>query len=167
MVFIGEKPEIASYKPFFKDAEEEKKEEEKKDQEDGDKKKEEKKEEHWQDEKFLYKEHFGETLTSKQRPAIFVFNLEENKLKQVHFSKHLLDTDYPQYPVFDQESTGIIFTCLHLPIKKLGLNFCLNKPVSLEYIRNPKFTKEDAEKEENYLQCLNIGEYFSMQPRFS
>jgi len=57
IVFIGELPEIASYKPFFKDPEEEKKSEDKKDEE--------KKEEHWQDEKFLYKEHFGETLTTK------------------------------------------------------------------------------------------------------
>ena len=101
IVFIGEKPEIASFKPFFKDPEEEKKtddkkDEEKKEGEDADKKKEEeKKEEHWQDEKFLYKEHFGETLTTKQRPAIFVFNLEDNKLEQVHFAKHLLETDYP------------------------------------------------------------------------
>jgi len=38
----------------------------KKEGEDEEKKKEEeKKEEHWQDEKFLYKEHFGETLTTK------------------------------------------------------------------------------------------------------
>ena len=48
IVFIGEQPEIATYKPFFKDAEEEKKTEEKKDSdEDVKKKEEEKKEEHW------------------------------------------------------------------------------------------------------------------------
>ena len=47
------------------------------------------------------------------------------------------------------------------------MNFCLNKPVSLEYIKTPKFKKDDAEKEENYIQCLNKGEYFGMQPRFS
>ena len=39
-----------------------------------------KKEEHWQDEKFLYKENFGETLNKKGTPAIFIFDLTENKL---------------------------------------------------------------------------------------
>jgi len=63
----------------------------------------------------------------------------------------LLPTDYPQHPVFDGESQGVIFTCLHQPIKKLGLNFCLNKPVSLEYVKNPKYKKDEAEKEENYI----------------
>lgn len=95
IVFIGERPDIAAFKPFFKDAEEpkpEKKEEDKKDEE---KKEEEKKEEHWQDEKFLYQENFGETVVSKKKPAIFVFDLESNKLSTVEFGKHLAETAYP------------------------------------------------------------------------
>ena len=76
IVFIGEKPEVAKYKPFFKD-EEEKKEEPKK--EDG----KEPEREFWQDEKFLLKENFGETLAGKQNPAVFVFDLDSNKLSQV------------------------------------------------------------------------------------
>jgi hypothetical protein len=79
IVFVGEVPEIANYKPFFKDPEEPKKEEEKKEKDDKAAP-----EEHWQDEKFLYKEDFGETLGGKVKPAIFIFNLEENKLQQVY-----------------------------------------------------------------------------------
>lgn len=48
VVFIGELPEIAAYKAFFKDKEEEKKEEKKEEEKKEDEKKEEeKKEEHW------------------------------------------------------------------------------------------------------------------------
>lgn len=80
--FIGETPEIATYKPWFKDEEEPKPEEEEKNNDkDGEKKPEEKKEEHWQDEKFLYEENFGEIMPSKKRPAIFVFDLKANKLQ--------------------------------------------------------------------------------------
>jgi len=50
VVFVGEKPDISSYKPWFKDAAEDPKKEDDK-----------KPEEHWQDEKFLYLENFGET----------------------------------------------------------------------------------------------------------
>ena len=66
ILFIGEKPDISAYKPFFKDEEEPKKEAEAtKEESKEEKKPEDKPEEHWQDEKFLYKEHFGETLTNK------------------------------------------------------------------------------------------------------
>ena len=126
--FVGEEPAIAKYKPFFKDAEEVKDEagEEKETKEDA--------KEHWQDEKFIQQEHFGETLSDKRRPAIFVFDLVENRLDQVRFGKHLTPTDYPSQPVFDENSKGIVFSCIHLPVKKLGLNFCLNRPATIEYI---------------------------------
>ena len=48
IVFVAEKPEIESFKPFFKDEEEAKK------GTDEDKKEEQKPEEHWQDEKYQY-----------------------------------------------------------------------------------------------------------------
>jgi hypothetical protein len=128
IVFIGEQPEIANYKAFYRDLED-KKPEEKKDERD-----ENKKEEHWQDEKFLYQEHFGETLNTKKRPAIYIFNLEDNKLNKVEFGEHLPLHVYPQYPVFDQNSEGIVFSGLSMPYKKLGLNFCLNKETGLYYI---------------------------------
>ena len=73
VVFIGEQLPIEKYEPFFKDEkEEEKKEEAKGDKPAADK--------HYQDEKFLYKENFGETLLEKERPAIYVFDSETNKL---------------------------------------------------------------------------------------
>lgn len=84
---MGELPEIAKYDTYFKDPEEPKPEKEEKKDED-----EKKKDEHWQDEKFLYKENFGETLTKKQNPAIFIFDLVENKMSQVHFGDTLAQT---------------------------------------------------------------------------
>lgn len=51
-----------------------------------------------------------------------------------------------------------------MPIKKLGLNFCLNRSTSLIYLREPKFSKDDANKvdEEKYYLVLNKGEYMGM-----
>jgi hypothetical protein len=161
IVFIGEKPEVAKYKPFFKD-EEEKKEEAKKEDKKEDGKEPEK--EFWQDEKFLLKEHFGETLAGKQNPAVFVFDLDSNKLSELQFGKHLAATDYPQYPIFDEHSKGVIFSAVSMPIKKLGLNFCLNRPTSIYYAKDPIFKKEEVDKVEEgkYLTCLNPGEYLGM-----
>lgn len=130
--FIGEKPAIAEYKPFFRDAAEAEKGQGEKEEEC--KKAKGEAGEHWQDEKFQYVEHFGETLSDKRRPVIFIFDLSENRLDQVRFGKHLGSTDYPSQPVFDKNSKGIVFSCLHLPIKKLGLNFCLNRPATIEHI---------------------------------
>ena len=84
------------------------------------------------------------------------------------FGKHLKDTDYPQYPVFDHESKGIVFSAVQMPIKKLGLNFCLNKSTKLYYIANPVFKDSDVPEEApQYITCLNEGDYMGMQPRFS
>ena len=83
IVFVGENPEVANYKPFFKDPEEPKKEDKDKDKANAEEKKAsdaKKAKEHWQDDKFLYQENFGETLDSKKSPAIFIFDLEQNQL---------------------------------------------------------------------------------------
>ena len=69
IIFIGEVPPVEKFTPFFKDESDEKKADEGK-----------KSDEHFQDEKFLYKEHFGETLSDKQDPAIYIFDTEANKL---------------------------------------------------------------------------------------
>lgn len=53
-----------------------------------------------------------------------------------------------------------------MPIRKLGLNFCLNRPTSLVYVKKPCFKKEDVPAKA-YTQVLNPGEYVGMQPRFS
>ena len=166
IVFIGEKPEVSKYKPFYKDEEEKKEEKKDEEKKEDDKEKE---KEFWQDEKFLLKEHFGETLAAKQNPAVFVFDLESNKLNQLQFGKHLPVTDYPQYPVFDEHSKGIVFSAVSMPIKKLGLNFCLNRPTSLYYVKDPVYKKDEVDKVEEgkYLTCVNPGEYVGMQARFS
>jgi len=101
-------------------------------------------------------------LTGKQRPAIYVFDTEENKLQQVHLGKAFKETDYLQNPIFD-ESQGIVFTAISLPVKKLGLNFCLNRPTALCYLKEPKFKKD----EESEVVYLNKGEFMGMQPKFS
>jgi len=97
-VFIGEIPEIAAYKSWFKDAEEPKEESKDETEAEALKKKAEadkkKADDHYQDEKYLYQENYGETMVAKKRPAIFVFDLEANKMTKVHFGKHLKETDY-------------------------------------------------------------------------
>jgi hypothetical protein len=174
VAFVAEVPDPSTYKPFFKDEEKKKdeddkeKEKEKKDGKDDDKKK--KEEEHWQDEKFLYKENFGETLDSKSKPGVFIFDTAENKVERVHFGKHLDENaNYLCDPVFDEHSKGLVFSAINLPVKKLGLNFCLNKKTSLYYLKDPKFSKEDAEKVEEgkYVQNLTKDDYLAMKPSFS
>ena len=59
------------------------------------------------------------------------------------------ENEYPQYPVFDENSEGVVFNSVKMPIRKLGLNFCLNRPTSLVYVKKPCFKKEDIP--ESYL----------------
>ena len=73
ILFIGEKPEPATYKNYWEDA---KKKEE--GQEEEKKKPEEEKPQAYLDEKYKYMDDFGETLVSKKRPTIFVFDLKDN-----------------------------------------------------------------------------------------
>ena len=56
-----------------------------------------------------------------------------------------------------------------MAIKKLGLNYCLNKPTSLIYLKDPKFSKDDADKIEDgkYILTLTSNEYMAMKPHFS
>ncbi len=79
IVFVGEKPEPASYKNLWEDEPPKKEEggaaEEKKDEKP--------KDTHWQDEKFEFKDDFGETLVGKKRPTLFVFDLKENQINEV------------------------------------------------------------------------------------
>lgn len=120
VVFIGEKPEPASYKNFWEDndaqdekarkaagsnEEEKKKEEEKKPEE----------EVHYLDEKYKYSEDFGETQIGKKKPTIFIYNLRENIFEEVQGLQQ--DTTlYPATPMFDDKSEGVIFVGYDLPI---------------------------------------------------
>jgi hypothetical protein len=117
ITFVGEVPEIAAYKnPFEEVKKEEKKEEESKAD---------KPEEHWQEDKFLYANDFGEALVGKKNPAIFVFNLVDSSLERL---QGIPDRVYPQRPIFDEHNKGLLFSGVSLPFKKLGLIYCLNRP---------------------------------------
>jgi hypothetical protein len=84
IVFIGERPEPASYKNYWEDAQPKKDGEEDK-KNDEEKKADEKKpdETKYLDDKYKYLDDFGETLVGKKRPALFVFDLVENTLNEV------------------------------------------------------------------------------------
>ena len=124
VTFVGEVPAIASYKNPW-DLPEAKPEEKKEP-------------EHWQEDKYIYEEEFGELLVGKKQAAIFVYDLISNKIQKV---LGIPDNVWPQYPVFDEHSQGLVFTGVHLPNQKLGLIYCLNRPNSLYYIRTPEFLK--------------------------
>lgn len=55
---------------------------------------------------------------------------------------------------------------MKLPVKKLGLNFCLNHKAVLYYCKSPIF-KKDSEVMPGFLQALSEPDYVGMQPRFS
>lgn len=141
ITFIGEVPEIAAYKNPF--------EEQPKKEEEETKSKAEKPEEHWQDEKYLYTNDFGETLVGKKTPGVFVFNLKDNTLERLQGIPADL---YPQRPMFDDKK-GLVFSAVKLPLKKLGLSVCLNRPTSLYYIKDPIFDKKKLNSEDaGYMQ---------------
>jgi hypothetical protein len=47
------------------------------------------------------------------------------------------------------------------------LNFCLNRPATIEYIEDPKFKDKEADEIENYITCVSPGDYLATRPRFS
>jgi hypothetical protein len=84
VVFIGERPEPASYKNYWEDAPKaEVKKEEEKEGASEEKKKDEEKPQILLDEKYKYLDDFGETLVGKKRPAILVFDIKENIIDEV------------------------------------------------------------------------------------
>ena len=60
-----------------------------------------------------------------------------------------------------------------MPFFKLGLIYCLNRPMQLYHIKDPIFDKKKLPKDDefastNYLKQVNPEiEYMAMQPRFS
>jgi len=50
-----------------------------------------------------------------------------------------------------------------MPVKKLGLSFCLNKKTSLLHNNKPAFKKEDVSK----CHVLSDSDFMAIQPRFS
>ena len=78
-------------------------------------------------------------LVDKKNPAIFVFDLEKNQINQV---LGLPEDLYPQYPVFDESNTSIVFSGVKMPHFKLGLIYCLNRPMQLYHVKDPIFDKK-------------------------
>ena len=60
-----------------------------------------------------------------------------------------------------------MFSSVNMPIKKLGLNFCLNRSTKLLYVKEPKFSEEDSNKVENYIQVLSKSDYVGLGAQFS
>ena len=56
---------------------------------------------------------------------------------------------------------------MFLPNKKLGINFCLNRPKNLYYIKNPLYEKPKEDISEEYLICLNKEDYIAINPCFN
>ena len=57
----------------------------------------------------------------------------------VSFSKVIIivfDNVYPAHPIFDESGDGILFHGYSLPIDKLGLSGCLNRPTKIYHIKN-------------------------------
>lgn len=109
-------------------------------------------------------------MVGKVKPGVFIFDLVQNKLQRVHFGKHLDELkNYMTDPTFDEKSKGLIISSIHMPVKKLGTNYCLNHPTSLIYVKDPKFSKDDAEKVEEGQYYLNLtkNEFMSLKPTFS
>lgn len=72
----------------------------------------------------MNKENFGDYLPGKQNPSIFVYNIVQNTILRVYG----IEPDiYPTYPMFDENSKGILFCGVKMPYKKLALVFCLNR----------------------------------------
>ena len=84
-------------------------------------------------------------LVDKKSPAIFIFDLEKNTLNQVQGMPKDL---YPQHPVFDHTNEGIVFSGVQLPFFKLGLIYCLNRPMQLYHVANPIFDKKKLPEED-------------------
>lgn len=67
------------------------------------------------------------------------------------------------YPIFDDESTGIIFSAAKLPVKKLGMVYCLNRPTSIYYVKVPLFEKDKVSADDYFLK-LSGDNYLAMMP---
>lgn len=156
IAFIGEVPEVTNFKNPFdgpsvsQPATEEESKTAKPD-------------EHWQEDKFLYSGDFGEGLVGKKQPAIFVFNLINNSLNRL---LGIPEKVVPSRPIFD-EQRGIVFAGTELPLKKLGIVACLNRPTKVYYIAQPIFDKEFQLPSDYLKQVSSVCEYSAMHPKFS
>ena len=102
-------------------------------------------------------------MVGKRTPTIFIYDLAQNTIQRVFgIAADLL----PTYPIFDEQSNGIIFSAVTLQTKKLGMRYCLNRPTGLYYIKAPIFDKDLAAGNE-YITKLTSDLYLAMLPQFS
>jgi hypothetical protein len=92
------------------------------------------------------------------------------------FAKYVLvfENVFPACPIFDESGTGIILHGYHLPVEKLGLNFCLNRPTTLYYIKKYEDEEEDKNAEDGEerkfqfdVEVLSKDDYFAGFAKFS
>ena len=65
---------------------------------------------------------------------------------------------HPQCPIFDEKSEGLIFSAVKMPIMKLGLIACLNRPTQLYHIAKPIVEKKkwtEFDSKDSYLKQIN------------
>ena len=172
IVFIAEREEINDYSPYWDS-------ENKKDKDFNENKEEEKKLPPSFD-KFRYNHknsnihsNYGETLADLKYTVIVVYDLINKILTTLNLRKmkedkkidsDIFDDVHPAHPIFDESGNGIIFHGYHLPVDKLGLLYCINRPTKLYYIKRyeePESSKIDQDENKN-----NEKENKEEQPKF-
>mmetsp|Transcript_28436 Transcript_28436/g.45795 ORF Transcript_28436/g.45795 Transcript_28436/m.45795 type:complete len:718 (-) Transcript_28436:26-2179(-) len=119
----------------------------------------------WYDEKFEYKEQFGEGLLEKGNPILFVYDLDGDKIQKV---LGIPEEIHPQCPIFDATGEGVVFSGLKTTLqRKLGVYACLNRPQGIYYAKNIYF--DDDKEEDNCfsISCLTDNLFFAQFPRSS
>ena len=85
----------------------------------------------------------------------------------------IFDDVHPAFPIFDKSGNGIIFHGFHLPIDKLGLIYCFNRPTKLYYLKQyenneeVKEEKSDSSKIIFEAETLTPDYYFAAFPKFT
>lgn len=123
----------------------------------------------WED-KYEYKDDFGETLEGKQNPGIFMWDLEGEDSQDVRQIKGIPDGLVPVQPIFDESGNGILFSGIDLPLRRLGLNFCLNRTTKLYHMPDVQFKSIDDQKDSEpnvECKCLTPDLELAFGARFS
>ena len=105
--------------------------------------------------KYEYKQDFGELLTGKCEPKVFILDLNKMTIFNLKFNN--IGNNYISHPIFDEKSEGILFTAYDFPYFKLGLVYCMKRKSDIYYIKNPilegvpkKVIKDEEKLEKNF-----------------
>ncbi|GBG25434.1 Acylamino-acid-releasing enzyme [Hondaea fermentalgiana] len=100
--------------------------------------------------KYEYEDSFGETLEGKTRASIFLWDFEGSDPVQKIESipENLVPTD-PQFA-----GDGLIFSGVETPVRKLGLNFCLNRTTRLYFLPLDALKAKGDDKGKGACTCL-------------